>query len=450
MDNSNPDLHFLEVYPERCSGCFSCMRVCPTKAIRVRNGKVDIDHGECIFCGHCIVACDQEVIHPLTDKWESINRFPFKVAIPSTSLFGQFAQSVSVQDIYDGLLAIGFDDVYDLSIETELANHAIQEYLDDYAGPLPLISSTCPVVVRLIQYFYPDMASQLIPIESPRELAAREVKKLFSKKHGIPIEDVGAIYITPCSAKTAAIKKPAEGVVSHLDLAISIADIYNPLLQAITHLQSKRDPAENMDWQSPIKSRLALSMTLTGGLSNSIRQNRYITISQLPNITRVIEDIEKGKIRDVEFLECYSCTGGCIGGPLNVDNLFVARSKIEKLIREIDDPNKYVDEEVKRRYHKGDYFLRNPLKPRPVSTQHLSIREQIEHVKIKEALQSTLPGTDCGLCGSPTCAVFAEDVSNSRSRITDCIFFSKERIDDLKRVFDFDESLLPKIESGDD
>ncbi|MBN1824674.1 MAG: 4Fe-4S binding protein [Candidatus Eisenbacteria bacterium] len=445
MGNKPKKLLALEIVTEKCKGTLACMRVCPTQAIRVRKGKVSIHPQECIFCGTCIRACPEGAIRPRTDAWESIHAFPFKVAIPSTSLFGQFPASIPPADIFDGLLALGFDAVYDLSIESELVRRAIQDYLDEYEGPLPLISSTCPVVVRLIQYFYPHMIGQIVPIESPRELAAREVKRYYAEEKGIPPEDIGAIYITPCSAKMAAIKHPAEGADSHLDLAIGIREIYNPLLAAITKLQSQEGERRELgDRPSVIRSKLSLNMTLTGGVSHNIRQNRYITISQLPNIIRVIEDIEKGKIRDVEFLECYSCTGGCIGGPLNVDNLFVARSKIEKLVREVEAANHSVEQEVERRYVKGDYFIRRPIEPRPDRKATLDLREQIAQIKMKERLAEILPGIDCGLCGCPTCEVFAEDVSTGKAEAGDCILVDAERIRDLRALYAFDEKRVPR------
>ena len=62
-------------------------------------------------------------------------------------------------------------------------NFAIQEYLREYSGPKPLISITCPTVVRLIQVKYPALIDQLIPIDLPREVAARELKKKKSKNY---------------------------------------------------------------------------------------------------------------------------------------------------------------------------------------------------------------------------------------------------------------------------
>jgi ferredoxin len=150
--------------------------------MRVRDGKVKVSSSLCIDCGNCLTVCPSGTIKPRTDSWEQVEKFPFKVAVVSPTLFAQCPPAITPADIADGLLAIGFDAVHDVSIETELYHLATQDYLDDYDGPLPVISAICPVVVRLIQVSYPDMVDQIMPIEPPREIAGLEVKRIYSER----------------------------------------------------------------------------------------------------------------------------------------------------------------------------------------------------------------------------------------------------------------------------
>jgi len=436
-------VHALEIDSEKCEGEMTCMRVCPTDAIRVRDGKVRIDSTLCIDCGQCIVACTNGAIRPLTDSWVAVHKFSHKVAIVSPTLYGQFPLAITPVEIVEGLMDIGFDAVYDMSVESELVIRAMQDYLDSYRGPLPLISSTCPAIVRLIQVSFPDMVGQVIPIEPPREIAGREMKEAFSTELGIPPEEIGAIYISPCPAKIVSIKQPAEGVESFLDLALGISDVYNILLAAI----AKRQRADrNHDRQSPrpgIKGKLFLNFALTGGQSRALRQSHSISVVQLPNIVRVLEDVEKGKIRNVHFLECYACNAGCIGGPLTVDERFVARGKIHKLVQEFEAYEPDLTDEIERRYVPGDYFFRQPLKPRPAQPRPGGLKEQIRRVKTREEFARILPGIDCGLCGAPSCEAFAGDVANGEAKPTDCVLISNERLDVLRKTYPIDTSKLP-------
>jgi len=41
-------------YKERCRTCYSCVRTCPVKAIKVDGGYAEIIYERCIGCGNCL------------------------------------------------------------------------------------------------------------------------------------------------------------------------------------------------------------------------------------------------------------------------------------------------------------------------------------------------------------------------------------------------------------
>jgi len=433
MSDQLPGFSFID---ENCRGHLACMRACPTHAIRVRNGKAKVNPKLCIACSECILACPENAFKTHMDTWEDMDKFKYRVAVPSPTLFGQFPLDVSPSDIVRGLLDIGFDAVYDTGIEFELVNMAIRDYLDESKGPWPLISSSCPVVVRLVQVSYPEMVGQIIPIEPPREISGREVKKIHAKKTGLSEDDIGAIYITPCMAKMVSIKQPAENVKSYLDLALSISEVFNKILSAIT--KRKKSPQEsNPGDDFKLQTDMGLNWVLTGGQSVSLKQSSYLSVVGIANIIRIFDDIEKGKIKGIDFLECYNCLGGCIGGPLTVSDRFVARSKVLRLISEHQIDKVDIEEGMKKRYVKGDYMLRQPLKPRVLESEDISLAEKIKRVRLRDELVTRLPGLSCGLCGAPSCAAFAQDIANGVSEITDCIFLATDRMDILRKVYGF-------------
>ena len=47
------------VYTERekCTGCYACIRNCPAKAIRIREGLAEVIKKRCIDCGNCVQVC---------------------------------------------------------------------------------------------------------------------------------------------------------------------------------------------------------------------------------------------------------------------------------------------------------------------------------------------------------------------------------------------------------
>ncbi len=59
--------HPIEFLEDKCQGRMKCMRACPTRAIRVRNGKAKLIDELCIDCGECINVCPSGAIVALTD-----------------------------------------------------------------------------------------------------------------------------------------------------------------------------------------------------------------------------------------------------------------------------------------------------------------------------------------------------------------------------------------------
>ena len=100
------------------------------------------------------------------------------------------------------------------------------EYIKDYRGRLPLISSYCPSIVRLIQVKYPDLVELIIPMDVPREMTAREIRRNLHGKLGLKPEEIGIFYIANCPAKIVSIRQPAEKAKSWFDDAITIKDTY--------------------------------------------------------------------------------------------------------------------------------------------------------------------------------------------------------------------------------
>ncbi len=90
-----------------------------------------------------------------------------------------------------------------------------------------------PAVVRLVQIRYPDLIAHLIGVETPREIAAKLLRKKLSAELGIGNHEIGIFYITPCSAIVQSIEKPVGLVQSYIDGAFSIAELYPSLLEAI-------------------------------------------------------------------------------------------------------------------------------------------------------------------------------------------------------------------------
>ena len=423
--------HSIQIDTEKCDGRMKCMRICPTQAIRVRNGKAQIIEEKCIDCGECITACPNDAIIAQTDPFGELAKFKHTVALPSPGLQAQFGKEILPKRIIESLKKLGFDDAFDLSLTCGEISFAIQEYLREYTGPRPLISIACPTVVRLIQVKYPELIDQLIPIDLPREVAARELKKKKSKKLGLKESEIGIFYLTPCPAKMISIKQPAEKGRSYLDGAISISDIYGPLLSALENVKKEtyRKDLEDI-------CILGMGWAMEGGISRTLRLKNALTVTGLGEIIKVFDDIETGKLRNIDFIEAYSCHQGCVGGSLTVENIYTSHNKILKLIETLEYEQIKACPDIRevRKLYKQNYFsINGKFEPRPIEPLDKDLAKAIKKRKKKEEIYESLPKIDCGVCGAPTCFTFAEDVVKGEAKQTDCIFNLPQKFEKLSK-----------------
>ncbi len=423
--------HGFRIDEEACHGCLTCMRACPTEAIRVRGGKAHVLNELCIDCGSCLTVCPHGGIVATARTLEEFEDFAFKVAVPSPVLFGQFPLEIRPEHIAQGLLAVGFDAVWDFGVDTRLATRAIADYVEEWQGPRPVISITCPVVVRLLQVSYPKLLEQLIRMKPPREIAGGEVKRHYTRKLGLPEEQIAAIYIAACQAKTVSIEQPAEGGRSSLDGSVGIPQIYNSVLAAA------RDAAKNGELRTdldPVRSACMVSWSTPRPLADLPGLHRYMSVTGLPNVIRVFDDLEKGRLKTIDFLECSACWAGCANGNLTVDNVYVSQAKLQGLAKDLPYTDPITDAEVERRYPNEDFSLARAPEPRGAVVVG-DLRERVRRMKEAEEIQALLPGLDCGLCGAPTCRVLAHDVAAGEAAREACVFLSKRRIDELRRLY---------------
>lgn len=415
-------LHSVKVDKEKCIGCVRCMKVCPTKAIRIREQKANIIYERCIDCGECLRACQYDAIVPITTSSADINKFKYKVAIPSPVIYSQFGQYIMPDEILSALKEIGFDHVYDEALICEMTNIAIEEYLDKNKTPRPIISSTCPVVVRLIQRLYPSLCELIIPIEPPREIAAKILRKEISKEQNIPEEEIGIIDITPCAAKMVSINRPETMEKSYLNGAISIQNIYNTVMMII----KKHERALMLHKQRPI-SGIGIGWAIAGGEIRGLKYPHSVSVSGVYDTIKILEDVESGKLKNIEYLECLICPDGCIGGPLTVENRFIAKSNILRLIRILGGKKRVDSSSVKRLYKEKFFSFEREVKPRPFEPLDKDRSQAIKKLKLKQEIIKKLPGTDCGICGAPDCITFAEDVARKEAKLEDCMFIKNNK-----------------------
>jgi iron only hydrogenase large subunit-like protein len=409
--------HAIQILEDNCTGCTACVRVCPTEAIRVRDRKAQIDQTRCIDCGNCVSACQFHAIIPRSDPLDLIKNFKYRVAIISSSYFGQFTEDVSYAVAKKALLNLGFDEVAEEASVTDFMIGMIRDYIRANRDKRPILSSNCPAVVRLIQVKYPSLLPNLFHQEAPMSILTRYLREDIARRKDLPENEIGIFLIVPCVAHVTAVHQP-EGAYKHLqDGAFSIGMVYARVRENIKELQNSSFEIDTYP--------KGLTWALSGVQADLVdcEDIRALSVNGVENVMEILSRVEDHYLDQYDYIVLRTCTNGCVGGCLNVENPFVAMSRIKKMIKEGEETNGDMGE-LRKLYEKGEFAVA-PLAPRPFMELDKDIKAAIKKMKRINEFLTLLPGLNCSACGSPTCYALAEDIVLGKASIDDCVVLLK-------------------------
>lgn len=411
--------HSVRLDADLCMGCINCIKRCPTQAIRVRNGKAQINSKFCIDCGECIRVCPHHAKHATYDKLDVLKQYEYTVALPAPSLYSQFNNLDDVNIVLNALLMMGFHDVFEVSAAAELVSEATREYLSENPDRLPTISTACPSVVRLIRVRFPNLIPNLLPLNPPVEVAAILAAEKAMKETGLPREKIGIIFISPCPSKVTYVKSPLGTDHSEVDRVLAIKEVYPQLLSCMKAVGD--DPPE-----IGTSGKIGISWGRSGGEASGLFTEEYLAADGIENVIRVLEDMEDQKFTNLKFVELNACNGGCVGGVLTVENPYVAEVKLKRL-------RKYMP--VARSHIEGNaeelVKWTKDVQYEPVFNLGNTMMESFARLNQVERLCKKLPGLDCGSCGAPTCKSLAEDIVRGEAVESDCVYYLRENLHKL-------------------
>ena len=241
----------------------------------------------------------------------------------------------------------------------------------------------------------------------------------FGAGMGLPKEQIGCFFITPCPAKVTDIRMPIGIEKSEVDGAIAISEIF-------PQLSSRMDKLTPKDLESLSNSGIiGVSWATSGGESSALLKEKYLAADGIENVIRVLEEIEDERIGELDFIELNACSGGCVGGVLCVENPYVAIARLQRLRKYLPvsqnhlEKNKTVPEEMN--WGSGLEFSN-------VLTLSEDISRAMEMMMEIDKVEAELPGLDCGACGAPSCRAFAEDTVRGSCRKEDCVFILRKEI----------------------
>ncbi len=384
----------ISTIKEKCRRCYTCVRKCPAKAIKVEDGQAKVVAERCIACGSCIKVCPQEA-KAIRDSTATVKDLfwnsPEIVACLAPSFPAAFPQAKPGQ-IITAVRNLGFTEVMEVAFGADLVAKAHARWAKQNGGKL-CISSPCPSLVLYIKKYFPSLVDHLAPIVSPMVAMGRVIKR--SLRPGAKV-----IFIGPCIAKKEEIEDPE--VAEDVDAALTFVELDRMFQEA--GLIPEKLPESSSD--GPL-ARLGRIFPVPGGLLRSaamkedVCQNRILVTEGKEACTQILNEILEGSV-EAKFMDLLFCEG-CINGPGFPNDLsffsrkeLVARYVQSRLTAEGEDR------------HKADMrkFSRVPLK-RSFSPEDRRLTTPSPDI-IREILRRTNKvhpedELNCGACGYASC-----------------------------------------------
>ncbi len=409
----NRKYHALRVDPEKCFGCVHCMKVCPTEAIRVKNGLAIVNNLRCVDCGNCMRVCPVDAFYIIQDDLSQIYNFRYRVALIPSVTIGQFPENITDDQIYGAIMHLGFTHVFEVEQPIQWLIDTIYQHKQENPDKKPLISSFCPAIVRLIQIKYPSLVDNIMNVKAPHDLAANFVLEKL-KSEGAAGEEIGLFYIAPCSAKIAAVKDPVGEKASIINGVINMNELYNRVMTIIAN-----NPGISFGGYREYLSREGILWPLTRGEARLFKR-RSMAVDGIHNVVKILEKLETDEMPDIDFLELRSCDQGCAGGILLSGNRFLTVERLERRGRRYPRANEAITEPDLENQVKSK-LITESIEPSRVFQLDPDRAKALEKLAKVERIICQLPAIDCAACGAPNCHALAEDMVLGQAKMTDCV-----------------------------
>ncbi len=406
--------------PARCRDCYRCVRHCDVKAIRVHDGQAQVVPELCIVCGTCIRTCPQKAkdVHSATQdvkKAIAEGRKVMASVAPSAPAYFGFRL---FSEMEEALQQLGFFAAEETAVGAEIVGLAHRDYVEQMPDLRPVITSSCPVIVNLIEKYHPDLIPHLAPIVSPMIAHGR----LLSAKYG---SDAYIVFIGPCIAKKLEIYDVSE--FGDVSAAITFRGLSNWLLEAGIVLGKAESSGESSSTVDARLFPLEGGLLGTAGLSTDMLNSSLVVASGLEACRNILCDIHAGQL-NASLVELMACTGGCINGPAMADlpgGIYAARKKILDYQR-----------------HRPAYAPIARTEWPDLSRSYQDRKEPIPEFsaeQITEVLQRVNKYTpddelNCGACGYSSCREKAVATLRGMAEVTMCIPYMRRRSESLRQV----------------
>lgn len=318
--------------PKKCKECGKCADACPYNAIAdlmrpcKRSCPVDaitldddmivvIDEEKCINCGQCVINCPFGAISDksfMVDVIKLINQGKKVYAMVAPAIEGQFGADVSVGMIRQAVKALGFTDMYEVSLGADfVSKNEAEELAEKLEEGKKMTTSCCPAFVNMIKKHFPQVLENMSTTVSPMTATGRIIKAMDP--------EAVCVFIGPCIAK--------KGEVID-SITYGGADYAMTYEELASMFEAKElDPA---DFEEELQqgSKYGKNFSVSGGVTASVievfkEENHDVDVkvakcNGAAECKKALMMLKLGRLPE-DFVEGMVCEGGCVNGPMMIN-----------------------------------------------------------------------------------------------------------------------------------
>jgi iron only hydrogenase large subunit-like protein/nitrogen-specific signal transduction histidine kinase len=434
----------VETIREKCRVCFTCVRECPAKAIRIRDGQAEIMGARCIGCGNCVKVCSQKakrVLSSLDNVRTILQSKDKKIAMVAPSFPAEF-HDVDHKRMVGALKKLGFDHVHEVGFGADLVSLAYKKLLVSNPDK-SYIATTCPSIVAYVEKYYPELVPHLAPIVSPMIATARVLRKLYGKKAKL-------VFIGPCVAKKGEKeKKGYDGEIDEVMTFVELRDFFDSL-------GIDRYNCGEADFDEPSASKGALYAVSRGLLQSAdikedLVEGNVVVADGRVNFVDAIKEFEKESL-STSLLETLCCEGCVMGAGINnFIPMYKRRNKVSvyvnEKIKKLDkekwskDIKKYSNIDLSCEFEPNDQRIVPPSD------------DKIDEILERMGKHSKEDELNCGACGYESCREHASAIFHGTAESEMCLPYTieklKETVTSLERSFSEIKSVKEALDHRD-